>query len=177
MDDRGPRDHAVEVEEARAHTVGQAQRPEIMAHEDSTAAGRARRERTRIKRRPWVIRRDVTTDPSTRQAQDEIAALRTRYEQNAPQGFTDEDAYRFERITGALGAPSFPATREELLDVMRGNGAPDSVIVSLKSIGEGTRFASYDELLLALGIGTAGRIDVPGAPDRDPEGGTPGQRV
>ena len=111
------------------------------------------------------------------QLRDEIIALRRRYEKNAPQGFTDEDAYRFERITGALGVPSFPATREELLDVARAGGAPDSVMVSLRSLGEGTRFKTYDELLLALGIGTAGRIDVPGAPDRDPQGGTPGQRV
>ncbi len=140
----------------------------------STAVTRAPRERTAHNSRAAGHHSGVTTD---RQAQDEIAALRTRYEQDAPQGFTDEDAYRFERITGALGVPSFPATREELLDVMRANQAPDSVLVSLKSIGEGTRFASYDELLLALGIGTAGRIDVPGAPVRDPEGGTPGQRV
>jgi Protein of unknown function (DUF2795) len=104
---------------------------------------------------------------------DEIIALRQRYEQNAPQGFTDEDAYRFERITGALGVPSFPTTREALLDVARANGAPDSVMVSLRSVGEGTRFASYDELLLALGIGTAGRINVPGSPPLDPEGGAP----
>ena len=106
---------------------------------------------------------------------NEIIALRQRYEQNAPQGFTDEDAYRFERITGALGVPSFPTTREALLDVARANGAPDSVMVSLRSVGEGTRFASYDELLLALGIGTAGRINVPGAPPLDPEGGAPSQ--
>ncbi len=128
-----------------------------------------------------VIKGDVTdsmgTDPGAPQFDDrtklEIAALRTRYEQHAPQGFTDEDAYRFERITGALGVPSFPATREELLDIARGGGAPDSVMVSIRSVGKGTRFASYDELLLALGIGTAGRIDVPGAPPRDPEGGAP----
>ena len=132
-----------------------------------------------------VIKRDVTdsmgTDPGAPQfdvrTTQEIAALRARYEQHAPQGFTDEDAYRFERITGALGVPSFPATREELLDVARAGGAPDSVMVSIRSVGKGTRFESYDELLLALGIGTAGRIDVPGAPDRDPQGGTPGQRV
>jgi hypothetical protein len=104
---------------------------------------------------------------------DEIAALRTRFERDAPQGFTDEDAYRFERITGALGAPSFPATREELLDIARAGGAPDAVMVSLRSVGHGSRFASYDELLLALGVGTAGRIDGPGAPARDPEGGAP----
>ena len=104
---------------------------------------------------------------------NEIIALRQRYEQNAPQGFTDEDAYRFERITGALEVPSFPTTREALLDVARANGAPDSVMVSLRSVGEGTRFASYDELLLALGIGTAGRINVPGSPPLDPEGGAP----
>jgi hypothetical protein len=106
---------------------------------------------------------------------DEILALRKRYEENAPQGFTDEDAYRFERITGALGAPSFPTTREAMLDVARANGAPDAVMVSLRSLGEGTRFASYDELLLALGVGTAGRIDVPGSPPLDPEGGAPSQ--
>jgi hypothetical protein len=104
---------------------------------------------------------------------DEIMALRKRYEQNAPQGFTDEDAYRFERITGALGAPSFPASREELLDIARANGAPDAVMVSLRSVREFTRFESYDELLLALGVGTAGRIDVPGSPPLDPEGGAP----
>jgi hypothetical protein len=104
---------------------------------------------------------------------DEIIALRQRFERDAPQGFTDEDAYRFERITGALGVPSFPSTREELLDVARAGGAPDSVMVSIRSVGEGTRFETYDELLLALGIGTAGRIDVPGAPARDPEGGAP----
>ena len=104
---------------------------------------------------------------------NEITALRQRYEQNAPQGFTDEDAYRFERITGALGVPSFPASREALLDIARANEAPDSVLVSLRSVGEGTRFSSYDELLLAMGIGTAGRINVPGAPPLDPEGGAP----
>ena len=124
-----------------------------------------------------VVTDSMGTDPAAPQfdarTKDEIAALRARYEQHAPQGFTDEDAYRFERITGALGVPSFPTTREALLDVARANGAPDSVMVSLRSVGEGTRFASYDELLLALGIGTAGRINVPGAPPLDPEGGAP----
>jgi Protein of unknown function (DUF2795) len=127
-----------------------------------------------------VVNKEDVTDATGRpefddRTRNEIIALRRRYEENAPQGFTDEDAYRFERITGALGVPSFPTTREALLDVARANGAPDSVMVSLRSVGEGTRFASYDELLLALGIGTAGRINVPGAPPLDPEGGAPSQ--
>jgi Protein of unknown function (DUF2795) len=104
---------------------------------------------------------------------DELLALRRRYEEHAPQGFTDEDGYRFDRITGALGVPSFPATREGLLDIARANGAPDSVMVALRSVGEFRQFESYDELLLALGVGTAGRIDVPGSPPLDPEGGAP----
>jgi hypothetical protein len=104
---------------------------------------------------------------------DEILALRRRFEENSPQGFTDSDAYRFERITDSLGVPSFPVTREALLDIARANGAPDSVMVSLRSVREFTEFSSYDELLLALGIGTAGRIDVPGTPPLDPEGGAP----
>jgi hypothetical protein len=47
------------------------------------------------------------------------------------------------------------------------------VLVAVKSLPEGATYSSYDELLLALGVGTAGRIDVPGAPARDPEGGAP----
>jgi len=102
---------------------------------------------------------------------DEIEAMRRRFERDAPQAFTDDDRSRFERITGALGVPSFPATREHLLDVARAGGAADSVMVALRSLPEGATYETYDQLLLALGIGMAGRIDVPGAPPRDPEGG------
>jgi len=102
---------------------------------------------------------------------DEIEALRRRFEADSPQAFTDDDRSRFVRITGALGLPAFPATRGELLDVARAGGAAESVTVALRSLPEGASYSTYDELLLALGIGMAGRIDVPGAPERDPEGG------
>ena len=102
---------------------------------------------------------------------DEIEAMRRRFEQDAPQAFTDSDANRFERITGTLGVPAFPASREQLLDVARVNGAADSVMVALRSLPDGAVYETYDQLLLALGVGMAGRIDVPGAPPRDPEGG------
>jgi hypothetical protein len=104
---------------------------------------------------------------------DEIEALRRRFEADSPQAFTDDDRSRFVRITGALGVPTFPATREELVDIARAGGAAESVLVAVKSLPEGSTYDSYDQLLLALGIGTAGRIDVPGAPARDPEGGAP----
>jgi Protein of unknown function (DUF2795) len=102
---------------------------------------------------------------------DEIEALRRRFEADSPQAFTDDDRSRFVRITGALGVPRFPATREELVDLARAGGAAESVLVAVKSLPEGATYSSYDQLLLALGIGTAGRIDVPGAPERDPAGG------
>jgi hypothetical protein len=102
---------------------------------------------------------------------DKIEAIRRRFEQDAPQAFTDDDRSRFNNITGALGVPAFPATREELLDVARAGGAPDSVMVVLRSLPDGSVYETYDQLLLALGVGMAGRVDVPGAPDRDPEGG------
>jgi hypothetical protein len=102
---------------------------------------------------------------------DEIEALRRRFEADSPQAFTDDDRSRFVRITGALGVPTFPAAREELIDIARAGGAAESVLVALRSLPEGATYSSYDELLLALGVGTAGRIDVPGAPGRDPEGG------
>ena len=102
---------------------------------------------------------------------DEIEALRRRFENDAPQAFTDSDANRFERITGTLAVPAFPATREQLLDIARASGGADSVLVALRSLPDGSVYETYDQLLLALGIGTAGRVDVPGVPDRDPEGG------
>ena len=102
---------------------------------------------------------------------NEIEAIRRRFENDAPQAFTDSDATRFERITGTLGLPVFPASRERLLDIARANGAAESVLVAIKSLPEGSVYETYDQLLLALGVGTAGRIDVPGAPARDPEGG------
>jgi hypothetical protein len=104
---------------------------------------------------------------------DEIEALRRRFEADSPQAFTDDDRSRFVRITGALGVPTFPVTREELVDIARAGAAAESVLVAVKSLPEGSTYDSYDQLLLALGIGTAGRIDVPGAPARDPEGGAP----
>jgi hypothetical protein len=104
---------------------------------------------------------------------DEIEALRRRFERDSPQAFTDSDASRFERITGTLGVPAFPITREAVLDIVRANHGADSVLAAVKSLPEGARYDSYDQLLLALGIGSAGRIDVPGAPPRDPEGGAP----
>ena len=102
---------------------------------------------------------------------DEIEAIRRRFEQDAPQAFTDDDRSRFNNITGALGVPAFPATLEELLAIARAGGAPDSVMVAMRSLPEGSVYETYDQLLLALGVGSAGRIDVPGAPARDPEGG------
>jgi Protein of unknown function (DUF2795) len=121
---------------------------------------------------------DAVNDPGrespkvlTDAERDEIDALRRRSENDAPQAFTDSDANRFDRITGTLGVPAFPATREALVDLARANDAADSVLVALKSLPEGSVYETYDHLLLALGIGTAGRIDVPGAPARDPEGG------
>ena len=103
----------------------------------------------------------------------EALEVQRHMEESAPQGFTDEDSYRTKLITSALGAPAFPATREQLLDIARSNNAQDAVISDLKSLGEGTSYPTYEELLSALGIGMGGRVDVPGAPARDPEGGAP----
>jgi hypothetical protein len=94
-------------------------------------------------------------------------------EHTAPQGFHDEDSYRAKLITSALGAPSFPTTREAALDIARANGAQDAVISDLKSLPGGAEFATYEDLLSALGVGMGGRVEVPGVPPRDPEGGAP----
>jgi hypothetical protein len=104
---------------------------------------------------------------------DEARAAQRRFEHDAPQAMTDEDSYRMKLITSAIGSQSFPADRETVLDTARAANAQDAVIADLKSLPEGARYESLDSLLLALGVGTAGRVDVPGAPPRDPEGGAP----
>jgi len=114
-------------------------------------------------------------DPATAKVDRPQEALdaQRRFEHDPPQAFTDEDAYRMELITSAIGAPEFPTTREAVLDIARANNAQDAVISDLKSLPDGSTYSSLDELMLALGIGTAGRIDVAGAPPRDPDGGAP----
>ena len=99
--------------------------------------------------------------------------LRRFMEQHAAQGFTDEDGYRFDAITQGLAGARFPLTRQDALARLAANGASENVVVDVRGLPDGARFDTAHDLLLALGIGTAGRIDVPGAPDRDPEGGAP----
>src|SRR5918911_2539893 len=115
----------------------------------STAHRGVRRYRTRLK--PGIRRglrghhKEVTTDAVNEPRgespkvlsdaeRDEIEAMRRRFEGDAPQAFTDSDANRFERITGSLGVPAFPASREQLLEVARVNGAAESVLVALRSL-------------------------------------------
>lgn len=85
-----------------------------------------------------------------------------------PQGISVDDVDREQAIRAALSGATFPATREGLLD--HAAGAREAVVVDLRSLGDGSRYESYEELLVALGVGSSGRIDVPGAP---PRGGYP----
>lgn len=90
--------------------------------------------------------------------------LRRTMEHEAPQGFTDEDGYRYDLITAALGDAPFPATREQVLDRLRGRDVAEAVLVDLRSLPEGSRYDGPAALLSALGIGKGGRVDVEGAP-------------
>jgi hypothetical protein len=107
---------------------------------------------------------------------DEVGrAVRARFEADPPQGMTDEDSHRLNVIVQHVGMVDFPATRETLIEHARRAGDVDGeeLIVELRSLAEGARFDTIDEALLALGVGTAGRLDVPGAPPRRPQAGPP----
>lgn len=101
--------------------------------------------------------------------------LRRHLETNAAQAFTDADADRFDRITRALAGATFPLTRNDALARLAANDAEENVVVDVRGLPDDARYGTAEDLLLALGIGTAGRIDVPGAPPRDPAGGAPAQ--
>jgi hypothetical protein len=103
---------------------------------------------------------------------DEVARqARARFEADAPQAMTDEDSARLEMVVRGVGDVRFPATTAELVDVARARD--EELAVELRSLPDGARYGTVDELLLALGVGTAGRIDVPGAPPRRPDAGPP----
>jgi hypothetical protein len=95
--------------------------------------------------------------------------VRARFEADPPQAMTDEDSARLDMIVHGVGTVSFPADRETLIAEARRAG-DEELTVELRSLAEGARFGSIDELLLAMGVGTAGRIDVPGAPPRGSHG-------
>jgi hypothetical protein len=104
---------------------------------------------------------------------DEVGrSVRSRFEKDPPQAMTDEDSARLDMIVGGVGDVRFPATREDLLAAV-GPTSDDELAVELRSLQEGARYEQLDDLLLALGVGTAGRIDVPGAPPRRPDAGPP----
>lgn len=80
---------------------------------------------------------------------------------------TDADSDRFDMIARGVRTLSFPTDREALVAAAREAGETE-LAVELRSLPEGARYDSLDALLLAMGVGSAGRIDVPGAPPRDP---------
>lgn len=106
---------------------------------------------------------------------DEGRAARRRFEQNAPQAMTDEDSSRLDMIIAGIGDLPFPANSADLVARARRSG-DDELVTELRSLPDDARYGTLDELLLAMGIGTAGRIDVPGAPPRRPDTGPPSYR-
>jgi hypothetical protein len=59
-----------------------------------------------------------------------------------------------------------------VLDIARANNAQDAVISDLKSLPTGRATRRWTSCMLALASARR-RIDVAGAPPRDPEGGAP----
>ncbi|HEY6797279.1 MAG TPA: DUF2795 domain-containing protein [Kineosporiaceae bacterium] len=111
-------------------------------------------------------------DQQGRIEQGRIEQVRARFRAGAPQAMTDEDHARLDLIVRGLGAARFPATRDALLDAARPTG-DDELLVELRSLPDDARYASLDDLLLALGVGMAGRRSTTGRSGPD---GIPGHR-
>lgn len=90
-----------------------------------------------------------------------------------PQGISVDDVDRAREIRRALGDVAFPTTRNALVERARSTGSRQAVVVDLRSLPDDARFGSWEDLLVALGVGSAGRVDVPGAPPRRPHEGPP----
>lgn len=93
--------------------------------------------------------------------------VRRRFVENPPQAMTDDDMARFDMIVAGIGDVGFPTSQAELVARAARSG-DDELATELRSLPDDARFSSLDELMLAMGVGSAGRIDVPGAPPRKP---------
>lgn len=71
-----------------------------------------------------------------------------------PEGMTNEDVERRSEIARFLGKEVWPADRDALVEVARGNGATDAVLADLGRLPVGEQFANVQEVSRALGIGT-----------------------
>jgi len=112
-------------------------------------------------------------DDDRRTRTEQVArGARARFEADPPQAMTDEDSVRLDMIVQGVGDVPFPADQETLISQARRSG-DEELMVELRSLPDGSRYDSIDELLLAMGVGSAGRIDVPGAPPREPRSGPP----
>jgi hypothetical protein len=108
-------------------------------------------------------RPDEERQARQREQEEQLQRIRARVAADAPGGMTHDDGVRMDAFIDALGLPTFPATREELIERARRRGAREAVLVDLRSLAEVGRYGSMEQLLADLGIGRAGRVDVPGA--------------
>lgn len=69
-----------------------------------------------------------------------------------PAGMTEDDVEHRSELASFLGRV-WPATRDELIEVARGNQAPGSVIDDLERLPQGVAFENLQEAWLALSGG------------------------
>ena len=68
-------------------------------------------------------------------------------------GFADWDAIELRSdLARHLDRTAFPATREQLLEILSGHGADDRLLDLVSSLPGRARFASLAELIRALGL-------------------------
>ena len=69
-----------------------------------------------------------------------------------PEGMTEQDVAARSELAGYLGR-QWPATREELIGLAAGNGAPDAVLDRLRGLPMGESYANLQELWSTLSGG------------------------
>ena len=95
---------------------------------------------------------ELSTGPGSHFAQPPLAHA-SHDHPHLPQGITVDDRSRFEEIRLALGEPSFPISRESLIDTAQANGSRAAVVIDLRSLPHGARYGSWADLLVAMGVG------------------------
>jgi hypothetical protein len=71
-----------------------------------------------------------------------------------PAGMTPQDVLERSELARFLGRSTFPADRDRLIEVARGNQAPDHVISMLQRVDGGQEYVNLQAVAQAAGIGT-----------------------
>ena len=92
-------------------------------------------------------------EPSGEDQPDADFAPNSTLTGGVPDGITPEGVEQRSELAAHLGKEVYPANRDELIDRLRENNAPDRLIAALRDLPSDTKYENAGKIASALGLG------------------------